>query len=465
MQTVYVCGRHPPASPAFPAFLPFPPLLPVQPLCGKVPEAVQAAFGSRKGFNPPARRIQIAFFLPEIRETAGALKEGVSMSPALPSRPSLEWLKKTAKRALDDLRTKNPQAQLADAQLALARDYGFPSWRKLKAHVVSLERTVRAYSEAEVAAFFRAVGTGKRESVRETLDATPDIVNAVGPHPFWGGRPQALHLTIEGNRAELFRMLLDAGADVNGLNDEYDHWSPIMLAIDRQQPDMLNELRRRGARITLFDALMLGDDDLVEERLRAGGLPQEAPNRGSILALARTPLAIERLIALGAPTDIKDRWGSTPIDALSRLGARGRPLVELMIRAGVAAAPQEYARLGDLNTLARLVERDPSIARLDAVMMAAVDFGHESIVRWLLARGGSVNARSEIGSQQTALHSAAWEGNLAMVRLLVEHGADVNARDREHDNTPRGFAEVSLEVTNNPRCADVVRYLESVSAN
>ena len=42
-----------------------------------------------------------------------------------------------------------------------------------------------------------------------------------------------------------------------------------------------------------------------------------------------------------------------------------------------------------------------------------MDFGHLELVKWLLERGANPNARSGIGSQGTALHSAAWEGNLA----------------------------------------------------
>ena len=60
------------------------------------------------------------------------------MSRHLPARPNLEFLKKEAKSLLDVLQQRDGAAQLADAQHALARDYGFASWPKLKAHVESL---------------------------------------------------------------------------------------------------------------------------------------------------------------------------------------------------------------------------------------------------------------------------------------------------------------------------------------
>ncbi len=59
------------------------------------------------------------------------------MSRELPPRPSLEHLKKQAKDRLEALLQSNPTAQLADAQHDVARDYGFASWPKLKAHVES----------------------------------------------------------------------------------------------------------------------------------------------------------------------------------------------------------------------------------------------------------------------------------------------------------------------------------------
>ena len=96
--------------------------------------------------------------------------------------------------------------------------------------------------------------------------------------------------------------------------------------------------------------------------------------------------------------------------------------------------------------------------------MGAVDFGHHDLVRSLLARGADPNARSAVGSRGSALHSAAWEGDLRMARRLVEVGADVQARDPEHHHTPAGWARVAITVTNNPTCADVAAYLDSLPA-
>jgi len=62
------------------------------------------------------------------------------MSRQLPKLPSLEHLKKQAKERLQQLRLGNPSIQLADAQHAVAREYGFASWPKLKADVESTKR-------------------------------------------------------------------------------------------------------------------------------------------------------------------------------------------------------------------------------------------------------------------------------------------------------------------------------------
>jgi len=385
------------------------------------------------------------------------------MAHALPARPNLDWLRKTAKDLLRELRTQNPARKLADAQFALARQYGFSSWRALKAHVDQLHDTSPTLSDEEVAAFLRHIGAGHIEAIEAAIAASPAIVNAVGPHPYWGGRPQALHVSIETGRRDVFDLLLAAGADINGNNRLYDQWSPLMITYDKDRPDMRATLLARGVRVGVIEALMAGDDAAVSRMLQRGksALPPD-PNGGSILAFSRTPFAIDRLLELGAEMDIKDRWETTPMEAFSRLGPRGQRLVEHLASRGVAVSPELHARMGDKDTLAKRLAADPRLIENDDIMLAAVDFGHCELAQWLIDRGANPNARSRIGSQGTALHNAAFNGDLEMVKLLVAAGADIHALDPEHTNTPEGWARASIRITNNQKCAAVSDYLIGV---
>lgn len=57
----------------------------------------------------------------------------------LPANPSLEQLHKQAKDRVRELRDAgDPNATLADAQFAIAREYGFETWAKMKHHIQAL---------------------------------------------------------------------------------------------------------------------------------------------------------------------------------------------------------------------------------------------------------------------------------------------------------------------------------------
>jgi len=294
------------------------------------------------------------------------------------------------------------------------------------------------------------------DRVRVALDAAPQLIDAVGPHPFWGGRPQALHVAIETQRRDMFDLLLERGANVDGRNEEYDHWSPLMLAIHRANTSMRDELLRRGANVGLTEALMLGDDARVDALLDRDGLPAAVPNGGSFLAFASTTHAIDRLLESGASAEQEDRWGTTPIDAMSRKGERGIALLRHLVAHGIPATAKHYARLGDMETIVKMGDTG------DEVLIAAVDFKHHAVVEWLLSRGANPNARTTAQSRQTALHCAAWNGDLRMAQLLVAAGADPTLRDEQYDNTPAGWAETARDVTNNPACIEVAEYLKAI---
>src|SRR5882672_7921057 len=86
------------------------------------------------------------------------------MPQALPANPHLDWLRKAAKQRLAELRAKKPDAKLHQAQLAIANDYGFNSWRALKTHVDAIAPTPRDHVRV-----FEAARAGDVEAVRHAF--------------------------------------------------------------------------------------------------------------------------------------------------------------------------------------------------------------------------------------------------------------------------------------------------------
>jgi hypothetical protein len=108
------------------------------------------------------------------------------MSRDLPARPNLEHLKKQARELLAELQAQNPDAQLADALHALARDYGYASWPKLKAYVESLPKE----------SLF--VGLWKADVARSTA------------HPASAFRMATIRFTIDGDMVTVAHTAVDA---------------------------------------------------------------------------------------------------------------------------------------------------------------------------------------------------------------------------------------------------------------
>jgi len=60
-------------------------------------------------------------------------------------------------------------------------------------------------------------------------------------------------------------------------------------------------------------------------------------------------------------------------------------------------------------------------------LQSAAIRGHGPVVRFLIKRGAIRDAPNEFG--RTAMHMAAWNGHLHLIRDLVEVGADPKAKD------------------------------------
>ena len=105
------------------------------------------------------------------------------MPETLPTRASLTWLRKTAKLQLREWRAQGRDAKLADAQLAIARQYGFPSWRGLKAHVDQLRGLLSSApsqtGDEPAPGFLRAVGEGRQVAPHQVFDIGQDRRDAL----------------------------------------------------------------------------------------------------------------------------------------------------------------------------------------------------------------------------------------------------------------------------------------------
>ena len=110
---------------------------------------------------------------------------------------------------------------------------------------------------------------------------------------------------------------------------------------------------------------------------------------------------------------------------------------------GGAAVVDDSTRLLDqLLTGGGAANHNPRSDTLAACRARWPDLIHRATtadaIRRIADAGFDVNARS---GGATALHQAAWNGDLALVEALLEAGADPDARDDRHGGTPQGWAE------------------------
>lgn len=111
----------------------------------------------------------------------------------------------------------------------------------------------------------------------------------------------------------------------------------------------------------------------------------------------------------------------------------GRPAVAELFAARRCADVHELAALGRAAELAELLRRQPDDAQRAAVdgftpLGLASFFGHEEAARVLLEFGADPRTASRNEMRVAPLHSAVARRSLPVARLLLDRGADVNAR-------------------------------------
>ncbi|HUB77756.1 MAG TPA: ankyrin repeat domain-containing protein [Bryobacteraceae bacterium] len=388
------------------------------------------------------------------------------MSRTLPEKPSLEYLRKEAK----ELRPRMPNGKLADAQHALAKEYGFANWAKLKAHVEALWLT-------PAQALTAAVRASDAARVSDLLARHPGLRARIdAPLEDYGEGQHALFAAVQRSDRSTIGVLLAAGADINKRTE----WAPGGFGVlDDCDASLADFLMERGAVLDVHSATRLGRSAKVAEFVAAD--PAAVHARG---ADGRTPLHFapnvemgEFLLAHGAEIDARDRnHESTPAQHMLRVEhwrhyAHDRqPVARFLIARGCHADILMASALGEIDLVRRLLDADPAsiattvseewfpkntvyISQLGPGRTAhavARDFRHEDVYQLLLARtpaalklalacdlgdeaafrellAGRPNLAGTLtGEELRKLPEAAKSGNTDAVRLMLEAGWPVD---------------------------------------
>jgi ankyrin repeat protein len=365
----------------------------------------------------------------------------------LPDRPNLRHLKDQAK----DLLKGGGAASLTEAQFKIARQYGFASWPKLKAHVDSLE---------EIGQLKHAIDTNDFERVKALMTRNPELhrgplgYNKNGPLT-WVAECRVPWAPPSRERLAMAEWMIDNGSDVHQGGD-----GPLMRAalVDHRIP-MMELLVSRGADV---NALWNGHYPIIFA-------PCETVDPG----------ALKWLLAHGANPNCADpqrKYPGTALDFVIGTYARSEQLGEcigILLEAGGVTKYNMPAVLqllrGRVHLLAESLDAEPALLHrrfpeLDfgstgarrltlrgaTLLHVAAEYGNVEAARLLLDRGADVNARATgdeagVGGQTAIFHAVTHYGDwgLPVVQLLLDRGADLSVRVKlpGHYERPSEFVE------------------------
>ena len=311
-----------------------------------------------------------------------------------------------------------------------------------------------------VSKFFKAVDAGDEIKIGAMLDAGADV-NARCKH----GDTALIHALVNYN-SSLVEFLIQHGADVD-LCDENGH-APVSYAIwAPEEPfNLLNILLRAGANPNVWDwhgmtplmvAALYREEDCLHALLDAGSwvngcdIFYTTPLR--LAKLRGIEQAVKILKAAGGknfkPRVPKgydanqplNKYGGTPL--YSAIGHHDTELAHALLDAGAKANPAPGCnrfpltravvmgtprRAKKMALVRRLIQEGADV-NADTPLHWAVRGGDVEMVRELLAAGADVNVVHDCG--ETALMWAAEHGNEANVRLLLRAGADPRVKNKK----------------------------------
>jgi ankyrin repeat protein len=338
-----------------------------------------------------------------------------------------------------------------DARLVYAREHGFGTWGELvsRVNLLALREDIAATEP-----FMAAFGTLQRcdaAAFEALLRLTPGLVEERGTN---GNTLLNLAVSLAGKPGweggvSAIEALLEAGSDVNEANDR--GWTPLHQAAYSNNPKIAEILLANGAALDM-------------EAHGAGGTPLIAAlfcgHREVADVLGRYGLAPGNLRAaagLGIPELVEACFRGERLLSLEAGSARGfyRPHSgfpdwqpstdpqEVLNEALVWACKSD--RVGVLDRLLRAgAQLDADPYRGTPLIWAAA-CNRIDAAAWLLDHGANVNQKGTFGGLThgrgiTALHIAAQNGHMAMVKFLVEGGADRSIKEDLYHSTPEGSA-------------------------
>ena len=421
----------------------------------------------------------------------------------LPIRPSLERLRKEAKDLLREARGGDARALarlaaaghasqgappiLAHAHHAIARGYGFSNWPELVHHVhgkgggafvlpplirpVELSSGRRwkladgsAVASDDVFAMFVAARDGNLAAV-ERLAARVPLLATVE----YNYTPPIHFAVREGHRA-IAEFLLDRGADPAYRSYPFKE-SLLTFAEDRGYDELTGVLQRRLSRRfalasgteAIIAAAAKGDLGAIDAELLRDPTLARASNETGDTALHHAARsghldAVRALLAAGANPDPVRGDGYRPVHCalmpnwFFRVSLEQREeIVALLLSKGARNTIFIAALRGDLEYVNHAIARDRSLANFEdschhRVLSAAVRRGDVAMTRLLLEHGADPNLPEEGARRGLSLWIAVNDRQREIVAMLLARGADPNA-EVESSGTPMSQAARDPELT------------------
>ena len=383
----------------------------------------------------------------------------------LPDRPDLDQLKRQAKELLaafaagnhdavaevnEHYRGADPsQFALHDAQLVLARAYGFESWPKLKARVdgVTVDR------------LHDAVERGDLDTVRDMLRQRPELVNRDRPRH---AEQIALHIAVLRRDAAMTRLLMENGADARaGIWPYRKDTQALTMATERGHDEIVaiireEEERRRTANSgsdamppDLQEACKSGDEERVMTLLEADPhlLHASLPSGRTLLhggAAMLNERMVGWLLEQGADVNRRDLAGNTPLDLAASQACdchqytpeRFAAVTGILRSRGAELSAASAVALGEADWIrARHAEGlMVSPAQGEGLLTLAVRHDQPEILALLLDLSFDPDERMREPGEEEAVYSwgrplqeCAASGKFAMAEMLLSRGADANA--------------------------------------